>query len=138
MTIHSRCYIFSFSTLRNGRFKLSTISKSWRHPGNYFLYFRIYLIFNLFLEKKIEKVKISTKLQFLPDFQKLLTKMFGRPRGLKKVKKKLRGSKAVKKCPKSKILCNLIPNLEFWAFFANFGHSQLFFGSPWSYENLVP
>ena len=49
---------------------------------NFFL--RIILSF----EKKLEKVKIfkkSLKLQFLPDFQKLLTKMCGRPRALKKI-----------------------------------------------------
>ena len=67
---------------------------------NFFL--RIILSF----EKKLEKVKIfkkSPKFQFLPDFQKLLTKMCGRPRALKKIYIYIfRGSKVVKNAKNKK------------------------------------
>ena len=56
------------------------------------------LIFSF--EKKLEKVKIfkkSPKLQFLPDFHKLWTKMCGRPRALKKTKKKFLGGPKIGK-----------------------------------------
>ena len=49
--------------------------------------------------------------------------MCGRSKAIKK-NFFLRGSKVVKKCQKSKKLCNLIPNLEFWAYFAYFGPTQ--------------
>ena len=57
--------------------------------------------------EKVKKLKNSPKYQFLPDFQKLLTQMCGRPRAFKKKKKKknLRESKAVKKGTKSKKIC---------------------------------
>jgi len=56
----------------------------------------------------ILKINKSWRHQFLPDFQDLLTKMFGRPRAFKKNIYIFfsRGSKVVKKCPKSKKLCN--------------------------------
>ena len=46
----------------------------------------------LILEKYVKKIKISKnspKIQLLLDFQKLLTKMFGRPRAFRNWQKKL-------------------------------------------------
>ena len=46
----------------------------------------------LILEKYVKKIKISKnspKIQLLLDFQKLLTKMFGRPRAFRNWQKKI-------------------------------------------------
>ena len=66
-----------------------------------------YLIFGrlgqfcYFVRKKRKKSLNFKKVQLLPDFQKLWTKMFGRPRAFKNGQKKfLRWSKEVKKGPK--------------------------------------